>query len=182
LGELRLEDIQTRFDYQYVAWALSPTGDSLATATANGKVTLWDIDSQEQTMITPNAEDFGRFNIRSFQFSNDGNTLVYYNADDEQTHFWSIADQQEIIAISAGDRKFAVDTNMSRLAWVTRQEVWMTDINQPDHVTQILEFESDFIGIPSVTFTPDDTHLIVGGFSIANDDLTDNVLYVITLD
>jgi WD40 repeat protein len=182
LGELGLMDMQNQWDYQYVAWTLSPTDDLLATANANGEVKLWDMESQEQTILTPRAEDLGRFNIRSLEFSNDGSTLIYYDQDDEQTHFWSILDQEEIIAIPAGDRKFAFDAEMNRLAWATFQEVWITDIDQPENTHKILEFDSDLRSIASVTFAPDDKHLIIGGFSLADDEATDNSMYVITLD
>lgn len=181
-GELAIVDMENRWDYQYVAWAQSPDGDLLATASANGEVKLWDIDSLDQTILVPRADDAGRFNIRSLQFSNDGSTLIFYDTYEKQTYFWSISDQEEMMAIPAGDRKFAFDTNMNHLAWATNKEVWITDINQPEDAHQILEFDSDFRSFATVTFTPDGNHLIVGGFSLVDDEATDNVIYVITLD
>ncbi len=180
-GEVRLNDPFARMDYNYSAWTVSPDGGLLATATGNGEVTLWNINTLEQTTVLPPAEEPGRANVPSLQFTADGSTLIYYNAEDDQTHFYDIASQSETLTLPGGSHAIAISPDMRYLAWATRAEVWLLDMTQPDSARLVLVFDADIIGIPEAAFTPDGSRLLVGGFSVDEPDANDNRIYAISI-
>lgn len=180
-GELPLNDVFGRFDYNYPAWTVSPDGGLLVTATGNGEVTLWDIDTQEQTTVLPPAEEPGRLNVRALQFTADGSTLIYYNTEDDQTHFYDIASQSETLTVPGGSHAIAVSPDMRYLAWATRGDVWLLDTTQPENARQILVFDETLVSVATAVFTPDGSRLLVGGFRVDEPDANDNRIYVIPI-
>ncbi|MCB9451222.1 MAG: hypothetical protein H6672_07265 [Anaerolineaceae bacterium] len=183
-GELLLSRSPGNFDYRYATFALSPDGGWMATATPNGELTLWDTSTLVQSIVQSRGEEMSelmQFNIRSMAFSPDSQTLIYYDALREQTVFWDIASHAPALTFSGGSHFFGVSPDMRSLVWATRQEVWFARSDQPDSVAKVLDFEANLlVGAPSVTFTPDGSSVIVGGFGTRDE--VDNLIYVITFE
>jgi WD40 repeat protein len=189
LGDLKLDSAITRSDYIYTTFDISPDGTLLATATPNGEVMLWDTATLEQTVVQQKApEDQSmQFNIRLVMFSADGKTLVYFDALSEQTHFWDVTSRTETTALSMGGRSFALSPQNDKLAWATREELWVVDLDQQDMPMKVMDFPEGLQGTsfgpgPAVIFTPDGSRIIVGGFANSDSQAMDNILYVITFN
>lgn len=191
-GEVGISDYAQQAHNLFAAWSLSPDATLLALATQNGEVKLWDVATLEETIVLPLPEEYNpaNFNVRGLAFSADGSTLIYHNREDESIHFWDIASETETSVLPLGERIFAVSPDMRQIAWATRHDVWLTDVDTPENAQPILEFADHLLSIATVNFTPDGSRLIVGGFGVdgaLNDTGVfvgeeDNLLYIIDLE
>jgi WD40 repeat protein len=166
------------FDVQYSAFAISPDGKSLAAASGNGEIVLWDIISQQPTTIRPPDEKKGMLAIRQMMFSADGQLLAYHDSTNQQVHIWDMNAGKEKLAVDAGPLPFALSPDGKWLAWTSKKSsstpaaLHLTDLSKPDTAQKILDVDTSLNIVPVMTtlqFTPDGKNLVFGGFHAADE-------------
>jgi WD40 repeat protein len=175
-------------DPDYGAFDISPDGKLLATASFTGEVALWDTATLQQTVLKKAPEDHDQktkalLSIGLITFSSQGKLLVYFDAVTNQTHIWDVASHTESKALSIGGISWGISPSGDALAWVAsnHKELWFARVDQPDLATKVMDFPANLqVGRPKLTFTPDGTQIVVGGFGVA-DSSADNVIYLIKL-
>jgi WD40 repeat protein len=171
----------------YTAFDISPDGSLLATASSIGEIALWDMATLQQTVLTKAPEDKSEkmkalFGILSITFSSDGKLLAYSETSTKQTHFLDVASHTETKVIPVGGRFWGLSPSGDALAWVTLKpkELWFAKADQPDLAAKVMDFPDNLAIAPTLTFSPDGSQIVVGGFSVT-DYSGENVLYVIAL-
>ncbi|MCC6803509.1 MAG: WD40 repeat domain-containing protein [Anaerolineae bacterium] len=170
-------------DLLIAAAAVSPDGQWLAQSTANDAVSLVDIESGTRYPLRGNSEEMAQFSIRLLAFSNEGQQLIYFDADDSQTHVWDVASQQEVAAYSFGAPVFAVSPDSATLAWADSQTrmVYLAELVSGAEPVEVLALPDSVRVTPaiaSVAFTSDGSKLVIGG--LFNSDGATNI-YVVDL-
>lgn len=168
-------DNYTRFpemgDIQFSAVTALPDG-RLVSATANDAVLVWTLGEPQPAIIRPSSEKMAQFSIRSFLTSPDGQSLIYFDRKDGQTHIWDITALQETQVLPLGGEGLSISPDGSRLAWLARTDenpagdLYLAPIDDPDSVTNRLTIPPEFRLGGSLAwsyFTPDGTQLVVGG-------------------
>ncbi|MBK8025298.1 MAG: WD40 repeat domain-containing protein [Chloroflexi bacterium] len=181
-GELPLSDVMAMGDYNYTAFDVSPEGNTLALATRNGEVALWDMTTFEKQPVRAEDERPLLFNVRNVRFSADGKSLVYYDGALESTHIWNIASGSETLVVPVGAVSAALSPNGEWLAWTTREALQVVRIDQPDKVIEIAADISEDLSlnpVAPVVFTSDN-QLVVGSY-FDRGELGYTVLLVINL-
>jgi WD40 repeat protein len=182
---LMQQGIMATGDYGYIAFAVSPDGTTLATATMNDEIALWSIPGGKPTTIRPASGQKLQLGIRQLVFSADSKSLLYVDPTDGHVHVWDIAKGAERLTLPVGGQAFGVSADWSSIAWATKTDtgtaIWlagMTSDGQPQQVADIpLTLPTT---MATLAFTPDGTELVVGGFASPSDE-SKNGIAVITL-
>jgi hypothetical protein len=93
-----------------------------------------------------------------------------------------VAAHTETKVIPVGGRFWGLSPSGDALAWVTLKpkELWFAKADQPDLAAKVMDFPNNLAIAPTLTFTPDGSQIVVGGFSVT-DYSGENMIYVITL-
>lgn len=165
------------------AVSLSPDGSMIATVTANDEIGLWSVADKSYTIIREESEKPGLFSIRKVLFTPDGQALIYYDQINDQTHIWNIASGTDQ-AVDGGSETMALSPDGTQLAWGTKgddgDQVWTAPLTDLENATVLYELPDNLNVAPRVTwmtFTPDGSHLVVGGFFAS-----DNENQIVVLD
>lgn len=172
-----------RFDLAFITASVSPDGTTLAAATGNDEIVLWDVASGETRTLREKSEQPGGYAIRALFFSDDGSTLTYFDQNDEQVHRWDVAAGTEIGAFEVGRGAFTVTLDQSLIAWADREAntvYWVESmvLDAPTHEFTLPENVQVAPNITTLTFTSDKEKLVVGGLFASEED---NAIYVIDL-
>ena len=170
-------------DVSFAGFALSPAGDLLAASTINDEVALWDMADNSKGVLRQKSEKFAQFNVRQLYFTPDGQTLLYFDRDDNLTHIWDVGTRKET-GTMAGGQIMALSADGSQLAWIGErdeggQAIFTAALNAPDDVTAVVDLGVDTNFIPPIAFlyfTADGKQLVLGGW-VAQD--LNNAIYVI---
>lgn len=152
-------------------YGLSPDGSLFATSSANDEVRLWTVADNTYQVVKEKSEKFGLFSIRQLAFTPDGKSLIYYDSSDKMTHLWDINAKSDT-AVAVGAPTAALSPDGSLIAWLTLEKdqadtVSIAPLNAPDEASVLLTLRDDFVvahGISWLTFTPDGSQLVLGGF------------------
>jgi WD40 repeat protein len=175
------------FDVLYTAFDLSPDGNTLAAATGNGEVILWDIANQTPTTIRPADEKGGLLPIRQMMFSADGKLLAYLHTQEKQVHLRDVNSGKEALAVDARQLPFALSPDGRWLAWVSRKAdstpaaLHLTDLSRPAESQKVMDVDTSLNIVPVMTalqFTPDSKKLVFGGFQAGD---RQNAIFVVSL-
>jgi WD40 repeat protein len=182
---LRYEDFRENyttppdsFDLMYVGFAVSPDGSTVAVATANDQVILFDVETGRETTIREPAEELGRLRIRRMEFIENGTQLIYVVQDEPSTvHVWDIAAGEEVLTAEMG--AIAWDYQDGLLAWADSADntLRVADLQTGDVLLE-QPLESRVSPLSTVAFTSD--AVIVGGLRSDRDE--GNVLLKIELE
>lgn len=167
-------------DYQYPIFDISPDGKLMATANLNGEVALWDTDTLNQTILQKPEKKEVHINVQRVRFSPDGKTLIYFDRDTTQTHFWDVDSRKETKVLTVGDIHWGLSASNDLFAWVAhRKELWFTKVDQPNLATKVMDFPDNLlVGNPTITFISGGNQMVVGGFGLKGSG--NNVVYVIS--
>jgi WD40 repeat protein len=173
------------------ALEVSPDGATIAVATTEGNIWLWDVALEESThLVRAPRESIDSVSIRQLRYTPDGKHLIYYNTDTEQTRIWEVANQREIARFNGGSAYFALAPSGDRIAWLSERGddriVHITPLDDPSATVDITLPTNDQIDItgPSfpvqLAFTPDGTRVVVGGYM--SRPIGKNALFVVPAD
>lgn len=155
-------------DIAYAAYAVSPDGATLVTATQSDEVATWAIPDGQPVTLRPRSSDPAMFNIRQLEFSADGASLIYYDTSDASTHIWAVASRHETASLPIGGSLFALSRDGSRVAWATRAEgatqVLLAALTPDATPVLVATIPLALAPVSTVAFTRDDEAVVVGGF------------------
>jgi WD40 repeat protein len=151
------------FDHNYTAFAIAPDGQTMAVATGNDEVLLWDIASNEHSTLREPPEEYGTFSIRSMAFTPDKRFLIHGSM--ERLVVWDVAAQTEAFTFDGRVTSVAVSPEGDQIAWMERLEggtrVFASPF--PDFApTEVTTFNVQHLPTVSLAFIPDG--LVIGGF------------------
>lgn len=175
-------------------FAFSPDGAQIALATGRGEVWQWDVASSEATILKSSTEQFPQFNIRQVTFSGDGEQVVYYDTQQKSIHKITLVtgDEEPIIVVNDDEEvtsypaTFALANDDTRIAWMGNDRLLHVAPLADPMDTQMIELpptNGAFVpNISTLTFTPDDAAIVIGG--LVNDDRmnTDSAVLVVSID
>ena len=144
-----LWDVATRQNiatFEGSARSFSPDGKMLAIQLGDGKVRLWDIETQNAVTLRHNIAG------RSVAFSPDGTTLAYESGY-RTVKLWNVTTETNVATLDGGGSPVAFSTNGPTI--VTRNKLWDVATR-----TNIATLSGSF---HSVAISPDGTILASGG-------------------
>lgn len=151
----------------FVALAIAPDGQSLATATIFGRIYLWDIQTGDYHLLR-DADSSPALNIRQLRFTPDGSSLVFSHREDAMIYGLDVASGRETFGVPADGIWFAVSHDGTRVAWFGESRVYMADVSRPDESVELA------FALPAglrpqapqllLAFLPGDNQLVLGGF------------------
>ncbi|MDF3015766.1 MAG: NTPase-like protein [Thermomicrobiales bacterium] len=167
--------------------AFAPDGQSLASAARDGTIVLWDIASRQVlgSPIEPSGPEFSQWgSLDSVVYSTDGASLVaaYWNIDDGTVTIseWTVATRSAPgapVSFDGGDDVNALVFSPDRRTLATARGcgqvggaldctktgfVQLWDVASGEPLGSPLAGHS--LGVATLTFGPDDRHLVTGGF------------------
>jgi WD40 repeat protein len=173
-GEFMERNPGPPYDLQYAAMAVSPDGSTLASATFNGEVALWDIPGGEPRTLRPPSEQPGRLDVRQLTFSSD-ESLLYFDDSDDSLHAWDLASETETGSLEVAGVPFAGSPTSTGLAWAESTADDRTSIGMVDLGGSIAPYSLAVLdgrpvpGITSLSYTPDGSTIVVGGLYTASE-------------
>jgi WD40 repeat protein len=181
-------------DIEFSAVTVSPDGKTAATATFNDEVQVWDVGTGKPTTLlaVTDSDKKMQLSIRSMSFSLDGKTLVYTQRSTDESkpgtfiHVWDLDRSVETATIKGGDAGLALSPDGKSIAWLNKQSeqqstLYMAALASPDQATKIADLPLGQPVVPTVsavTFLPDGSGLLAGGFFASDDN---NSLFVVSL-
>ncbi|MCA0456925.1 MAG: WD40 repeat domain-containing protein [Chloroflexi bacterium] len=163
------------------AMAVSPDGKTVATANGNDEVGLWSVADNRYQIIREASEKPGLFSVRKLLFTPDGQSLIYSDQINNQTHVWNIAAGTDQ-SFEGGSETMALSPDGTRLAWGTWSDdggsISIAPLDALDEGTVIYDVPEGLRIAQRVTwmaFTPDSSQLVVGGF-FASDPTTNEIV------
>ncbi len=181
LGELqsKMTGFPAMGDFSYSTFDVSPDGKTIATATLNDEVDLWDMTSGKMSVLFTPSEKKMLIDVRSMSFTPDGKSLVYYNYTENKLHVWDLATQKERDIHATGGAGFGLNAKGNMVAWIDKSQVYTWDFKagQP---TKIADIDTSLKVSPSARlfFTPDNKEVVVAGLATGGDT---NQIYVIPI-
>lgn len=162
-------------DFTYSAWALSPDGKQIVSATANDEIQLWDVATGVATQVRPPSGQKGLFNIRRIGFLPDGKSIYFNFRNPTQPQVWSLSTLTNTLEVSSdvifGTNGLALAPDGKRFAAVDGtgdpavQVAPVADLGAAQVVAADLPAGLRATPSTRVYFTADGKRLIVGGFA-----------------
>lgn len=177
--EATMTDFMRSGDYVVTSADLSPDATSVAVATANDGVFLWDVDTRERTVVGAPAAAVMGFGISELAFSADGTRLLYAMPRDGRVVLYDIVDGTEgAVPITA--HAFALAPDGDHLVWAQHEPavVFVTPLDAPEAAEALLELPGTVRFTPRVSalhFSADGNLVVLSG--LLGDD-GDNALYL----
>lgn len=170
-----------RTAFTYVTADLSPDGETVAVATGNDAVFLWEVGTGDQLMLRPESEEKARFNVTGLAYSADGGTLVYTMPAQEIVSVRDAERGNEIASLAINANVFALSPDGTHIAWGNRDEpgLYFASIDQIDSPQTLTALPSTSTIGPRLTrleFSADGQTLMLSG--LVNLDGTDNAIYL----
>jgi WD40 repeat protein len=170
-------DIEFRGDYTFVDFALSPDGETLAYANADGEILVSDLDSEAFTLVRPPSEQPLAFDARHLRFAPDGASLFYLQANRDARQVMHVEPDGTLIAsFGEGVAAYAVSPDGLRVAWVERSDdgarILVQDVagGEANLVYDLREADLDVPPIATLSFAVDGTRLLLDANPTDGDD------------
>ncbi len=178
-----MSDSLGRFAYVYVEADLAPDGTTLAVATANDAVFLWDVETAEQNMLQAEGERKGQFSITSLNYTPDGTLLAYGSFRDSTITIRDTQSNAETVLPIAADN-FALTPDGSRIAWISREDnrLYFAPVDAIEQPAVLLQLPENLRAVPRLTslnFSDDGAKLLLSG--MLGDDDGGSSIYLMTL-
>src|SRR5258708_5073301 len=114
-------------DFSYTTYDLSPDGKTLAAATLNDEIDVWDVSTGQMTVAVQPVEKKMLLNVRPLVFTPDGKSIMYYHHDDNKLHFLDVATHKDNPQSVSGGANFALSAKGDKLAWLDKSQVYTLD-------------------------------------------------------
>ncbi|MBX3066551.1 MAG: hypothetical protein U0528_10740 [Anaerolineae bacterium] len=162
-----------------VAGAVSPDGKMLATVNGFENVQLWDLTTNEATLIRKKS-DLPKFRIRSLQFTPDGKNLVYFEPESGKLEFWDVQAGSISSEVEDASDSFAISEDASMIAWLSRDgeatQLQVKSLVQANVAAAPISIPAKFAGVPpTISFSADGNQIIIGGLV---SDTEENYIYI----
>jgi len=171
--------------FRFFGFAVSPHGDTVATLTAAGEISLWGAKDGKETIIRLAPKNPLLDMEFSLKFSPDSRLLGYYDLTDYKIHILDVATGNEVRAIASKNSYFAFSPDDKTIAWAEEQDknilLHLATESNPDRTIEIAFPDSTKVkpSLLSTIYTPDGSQLILSGFRLL--DGQTNQIAVITL-
>lgn len=174
-------DTSGRTAFIYVAAELAPDGETVAVATGNDAVFLWDVATGDQLMLRTESEEKARFNITGLAYSADGGTLVYTMPSLDTVSVRDAENGSETASLAIKANVLALSPDGTHIAWGNRDEPGLffapiDQIDSPQTLTALSNGGSIGPRLTRLEFSTDGQTLMLSG--LVNLDGTDNAIYL----
>lgn len=176
-----ISDAMGRTAFTYVTADLAPDGKTVAVATGNDAVFLWDVETGRQLMLRLESERKAMFGVSDLAYTADGSALVYTMPRDSVVSVRDGESGTETDALAITADTFALTPDGASIAWINREEaaLYFAALDQTDSPEMLFEPLSDLSIAPRVTtlqFSEDGQTLLLSG--LFNREGTANTIYL----
>lgn len=151
-------------DHAYTVFDVA--GNTLAGATQNDAVNVWNLTTWEMRPLKEAAEQKGLLSLRSIAFAPDGTRLYVANPREGHIHIYDVATLEESGVIDAPAELLTLSPDGQTVVWLERTEDRTTVVKQANvdslEAELIAELPLQYSPIGSVAFTADGQHVVVG--------------------
>lgn len=172
-------------DIQFVGFTALPDSKTLAAATFNDEIVLFDMTDGSMRTLVSRKDKKPNLSYFNLALTPDGKSLVSYSTVDAALYVWNLADGAAM-KIPMRATNFALSADGDTVAWLTGRNVTPPGINvirlsQPDQVTQLASLPDNLSAssagrLSGMQFINGGKQLLVGGFRVSNEQ---NALLVI---
>lgn len=176
-----ISDAMGRTGFTYVTADLAPDGKTVAVATGNDAVFMWDVETGRQLMLRLESEDKARFDVTGMAYSADGATLVYVMPRQDIASVRDAENGTETASLAITAHVFALSPDGSQIVWGNRDEsdLFFAPIDQTDSPVMLTMPPYEGRIGPRLTrleFSADGQTLLLSG--LVNPGSTDNAIYL----
>ncbi len=176
-------DVLDSSNLQFAALDTAPDGTTIATASANGEISLWNVADGTQTVIRQQQQnEKARFAVRTLRYTSDGKALVFFDTVLKQMQVWNIQTQTQTLTTNSGAENFALLPDNDTVVWVEKSatgfKISSAALSAPDKVTVLADVTTSLrpYTATSVWVSADGKRVFVGGFGATD---KNNAIYIV---